>query len=169
MTAETIDDELRNDLDALRSRSRKLEFDNDFMRNYLDIAETNIVGETAPRLISLVDNAPGNPDTGARTAITKSWLEWGKPGVCEISGAYSWTGLCQAIVRGTARDGEALVLPKYGPAAGNKWGSPCSCSTSTAWRHGSTARPMDTRTPSSPASKSAKKGARSRTTSRQAG
>lgn len=122
MTAERIDDELRNDLDALRSRSRKLEFDNDFMRNYLDIAETNIVGETAPRLISLVDNAPGNPDTGARTAITKSWLEWGKPGVCEISGAYSWTGLCQAIVRGTARDGEALVLPKYGPAAGNKWG-----------------------------------------------
>ena len=51
LTAERIDDELRNDLDALRSRSRKLEFDNDFMRNYLDIAETNIVGETAPRLV----------------------------------------------------------------------------------------------------------------------
>lgn len=122
LTAERIDDELRNDLDALRSRSRKLEFDNDFMRNYLDICETNIVGETAPRLVSLVDNAPGSPDTGARTAIVNAWAEWGKPGVCEVSGHYSWAGLCQAIVRGTARDGEALVLPKYGKSAGNKWG-----------------------------------------------
>ena len=122
ITAERIDDELRNDLDALRIRSRKLEFDNDFMRNYLDIAETNIIGESAPRLVPLVDNAPGNPDTGARTAIANSWLEWGKPGICEVSGAYSWTGLCQAIVRCTARDGEALVLPKYGKAAGNQWG-----------------------------------------------
>ena len=80
------------------------------------------IGESAPRLVPLVDNAPGNPDTGARTAIANSWIEWGKPGICEVSGAYSWTGLCQAIVRCTARDGEALVLPKYGKDAGNQWG-----------------------------------------------
>lgn len=122
ITAERIDDELRNDLDALRHRSRRLEFDNDYLRNYLDIAETNIIGEVAPRLVSLVDNAPGSPDTGARTAISRSWEAWGKPGVCETSGAYSWTGLCQAIVRCTARDGECLVLPRYGKAAGNSFG-----------------------------------------------
>lgn len=122
LTSEKIDDELRNDLDALRMRSRTLEGDNDFMRRYLDLVETNLIGETAPRLVSLADNAPGNPDTGARAAIVASWTEWGAPGVCEVSGQYSWTGLCQAIVRGTARDGEALVRLVYGPAAGNKWG-----------------------------------------------
>ncbi len=122
LTADRIDDEIKNDLDALRIRSRSLEFDNDFARRYLDLVETNLIGDNAPRLISLVDNAPGHPDTGARAAIVKSWLEWGKPGICEVSGALSFTGLCQAIVRCTARDGECLVLPKYGAAAGNSWG-----------------------------------------------
>ncbi len=102
LTAEKIDDEIKNDLDALRARSRTLEFDNDFLRRYLDLVETNLIGESAPRLISLADNAPGQPDTGARSAIVKSWLEWGKPGRCEVSGSYSFTSLCQAIVRGTA-------------------------------------------------------------------
>jgi lambda family phage portal protein len=122
LTAERIDDELKNDLDALRIRSRSLEFDNDFARRYLDLVETNLIGDTAPRLISLVDNAPGQPDTSARAAIVKSWLDWSKPGICEVSGAHSLTSLCQAIVRCTARDGECLVLPKYGAAAGNRWG-----------------------------------------------
>jgi lambda family phage portal protein len=122
LTAETIDDEIRNDLDALRHRSRTLEGDNDFARRYLDLVETNLIGEAAPRLVSLVDNAPGNPDTGARAAIVRAWAEWGKPGTCEVSGQYSWTGLCQAIVRATARDGEALVYRRYGRAAGNRFG-----------------------------------------------
>lgn len=121
-TAERIDDELRNDLDALRARSRSLENNNDYARNYLDIVETNIVGENAPRLVSLADNAPGNPDDGARRAIVAAWAEWGQRGHCEVSGQYSFTGLCQAIARGTARDGEYAVLPIRGARAGNKWG-----------------------------------------------
>lgn len=122
LTAERIDDEIRNDLDALRSRSRTLENDNDFAKRYLELVETNIIGESAPRLVSLADNAPGSPDTGARRAIARSWAEWGQPGVCEVSGQYSWAGLCQAIVRCTARDGEALVFVRRGADAGNKWG-----------------------------------------------
>ena len=89
LTAETIDDEIRNDLDALRHRSRTLEGDNDFARRYLDLVETNLIGEAAPRLVSLVDNAPGNPDTGARAAIVRAWAEWGRTGTCEVSGQYS--------------------------------------------------------------------------------
>jgi lambda family phage portal protein len=114
--AERIDDELRTDLDALRQRSRGLENNNDYARNYLDIAETNIIGDAAPRLVSLADNAPGNPDTGARDAIAAAWAAWGTRGVCEVSGQYSFTGVCQAIVRATARDGEALVLLHKGAA-----------------------------------------------------
>lgn len=110
VTAERIDDELRSDLDALRQRSRSLENNNDYARNYLDIAETNIIGDVAPRLVSLADNAPGNPDTGARAAILAAWAAWGQRGTCEVTGQYSFTGVCQAIVRATARDGEALVM-----------------------------------------------------------
>lgn len=121
-TAERIDDELRNDLDALRARSRSLENNNDYARNYLDIVETNIIGETAPRLVSMADNAPGSPDIGARKAITGSWAEWCKRGNCEVSGQYSFTSLCQILARGTARDGEGLVIEHFGAKAGNKWG-----------------------------------------------
>lgn len=109
MTAERIDDELRTDLDALRNRARSLENNNDYARNYLDIVETNLIGDTAPRLVPLADNAPGNPDTGARRAIAAAWAEWGQPGVCEVSGHYSFTDLCQNIARGTARDGEYCI------------------------------------------------------------
>lgn len=121
-TAERIDDEIRSDLDALRSRARSLENNNDFFRNYLDIVETNLIGETAPGLVPLADNAPGNPDQGARDAILASWLEWGEMGNCEVTGQYSFASLCQSIARGTARDGEYAVLPLIGKAAGNKWG-----------------------------------------------
>jgi len=121
-TAERIDDEIRTDLDALRSRSRTLENNNDYFRNYLDIVETNLIGENAPRLVPLADNAPGSPDQGARDAIMGSWNEWGELGNCEVSGQYSLASLCQSIARGTARDGEYAILPLRGAAAGNKWG-----------------------------------------------
>jgi lambda family phage portal protein len=120
VTAERIDDELRSDLDALRQRSRSLENNNDYARNYLDIVETNIIGDSAPRLVSLADNAPGNPDAGARAAILSSWAAWGARGVCEVSGQYSFTGVCQAIARATARDGEAAVIMHRN--ADNDWG-----------------------------------------------
>lgn len=120
VTAERIDDELRADLDALRQRSRSLENNNDYARNYLDIVETNIVGDNAPRLVSLADNAPGNPDTGARDAIVAAWAAWGQRGVCEVSGQYSFTGLCQTLARGSARDGECLLA--FHPNADNAFG-----------------------------------------------
>lgn len=120
VTAERIDDEIRADLDALRQRSRSLENNNDYARNYLDIVETNIIGDAAPRLVSLADNAPGNPDTGARDAIVAAWSAWGQRGTCEVTGQYSFTGVCQAIVRATARDGECIVAlhPGYDNAFG---------------------------------------------------
>ena len=71
VTQEKINDEIRNDLDALRNRSRALENNNDFARNYLDIVETNLIGPDAPRLVSLVDNAPGAPDDGARVEVVR--------------------------------------------------------------------------------------------------
>ena len=121
VTQEKINDEIRNDLDALRNRSRSLENNNDFARNYLDIVETNLIGPDAPRLVSLVDNAPGSPDDGARFAIQNAFADWSQRGICEISGGYSFAEICQTIARGTARDGECLVLPILGHHAGNKY------------------------------------------------
>ena len=122
IVSEKIDDELRSDLDALRARSRTLENNNDFLRRYLDIVETNLIGEAAPKLISFADDAPGRPDTFARKAIHAAWAAWGERGICETSGQIDFTELCHAIVRGTARDGEALVLEHVAGRSGNSYG-----------------------------------------------
>lgn len=120
-TQEKINDELRNDLDALRARARGLEHNNDYAAHYLEMVETNIIGDSPPRLVSTVENAPGKSDEGARAAIEAAWEDWGRAGVCEVSGKYSWLELCWAIVRGTARDGEFVLRPLRGSAAGNAY------------------------------------------------
>ena len=122
ITSEQIDDELRNDLDALRIRARMLENNNDYARRYLDMVETNLIGESAPRLVPLADDAPGSPDTAARRAILASWIEWGQRGICEVSGQYSFADFCRQVVRCVARDGECLVQVVRGAASGNRWG-----------------------------------------------
>lgn len=108
-TRNEINEELRGDLDKLRERARNLENDNDFMLRWLEMLETNVIGHTGPRLISLVNNRPSEPDNLAREAIENAWDKWCKRGVCEASGQYSFVELCWNIVRGTARDGEYIV------------------------------------------------------------
>lgn len=121
-TSERINDELRTDLDALIRRSRELESNNDYAQRYLQMVETNVVGDAGPRLISLADNAPGNPDQLARDAIERAWKGWLKRGVCEISGTQSGIEVMWQIVRGTARDGDYIIEEIRGQAAGNAYG-----------------------------------------------
>lgn len=113
-TQQDIAEELRGDLDRLRQRARNLENDNDFALRYLEMCETNIVGETGPRLVSLAENRPGEADTLARTAIEQAFVAWGRRGVCETSGQLSLVELFWQIARGTARDGEYLVIEHLG-------------------------------------------------------
>lgn len=121
-TQQEINEELRGDLDRLRQRARNLENDNDFALRYLEMCETNIVGETGPRLVSLVENRPGDPDQIARTAIEHAFRAWGARGVCELSGQMSLIEVFWQVVRGTARDGEYLIIEEVGKGAQNKFG-----------------------------------------------
>ncbi len=120
-TQNQIRDELRSDLDALRSRARDAELNNDFMRRYLELCETNIVGDQGPQLISTVSDGR-TPDQLARDAIEMGFSDWGRAGVCEISGQLSFVDVCNNIIRGTARDGEYLIQEVLGTDAGNAYG-----------------------------------------------
>ncbi len=121
-TRDEIHRELRSDLDKLRDRARQLEKDNDFARRYLELVETNVVGDTGIRLMSLCEDRPGVPDQLARDAIEAAWDRWGQLGVCEIGGSHSWLELCWSIARGTARDGEYMLQEVLGTAARNEFG-----------------------------------------------
>jgi lambda family phage portal protein len=120
-SAQRINDELRADLDALRTRSRHLAKNNDIMKRYLQMVETNVVGH-GMQLQAQAENRPGDPDTLANGDIERGWLEWAKPGVCEITGHYDFQTLMQKLAVGVARDGEILLQEVLGAAAGNKFG-----------------------------------------------
>lgn len=120
-SAQRINDELRADLDALRTRARGMEKNNDVMARYLNMVETNVVGH-GMQLQAMVENAPGQPDTLANGDIERAWLDWGRSGVCEITGAWDWQSLMQMLARSVARDGEILLQELLGSAAGNKYG-----------------------------------------------
>lgn len=121
-TMQSINNELRGDLDALRSRSRSLTKNNDYARKFKLMARNNIVGPTGFSFQARVLNAPGQPDTLANTAIETGMADWSRRGVCEISGRMSLAELCRALVGDAATDGEFLVRKIRGKAARNAYG-----------------------------------------------
>ena len=121
-TVNSIDQELRSDLDRLRMRSRDLANNNDYVRKFLRMVGRNIVGPSGFVLQSRVLDAPNKPDTLANSAIEGAFARWSRRGVCEITGRMNFADLSRAIVTSVARDGEALVRIVRGAPAQHPFG-----------------------------------------------
>lgn len=92
----SISDEIKQDLETLRNRSRDLEQNSDIARRYLSLVETNIVGKGFQLLVP------------AELADLKFKFEqWANS--ADIRGILSWPDLQRYIVRSVARDGEIFV------------------------------------------------------------
>lgn len=68
----------RSDLDRLRARARSLARDNDYMRKFLNMVESNVIGRDgfALQMRVLLDNAD-KPDDLANKAIEAAFSRWG--------------------------------------------------------------------------------------------
>jgi lambda family phage portal protein len=121
-TAQDINNELRSDLDRLRTRARDLAKNNEYARKFLRMAARNIVGPQGFILQARVEDAPGRPDRLANDAIEAAFYRWAKRGSAEITGRLSFADLQRVIVTTVARDGEALVRIVRGRDAGNPEG-----------------------------------------------
>ena len=119
-TTQSLNEELRSDLDRLRSRGRDLVNNNDYARKFRRMCEDNIVGPAGIRLQVRVEDAPGKPDRLANAAIETAWREW--QGVCDVAGQQHFRDLCAGLVGGLPSDGEFLVRQVRGPEAGNRFG-----------------------------------------------
>lgn len=100
----------RSDLDRLRARARSLARDNDYMRKFLNMVESNVIGRDgfALQMRVLLDNAD-KPDALANKAIEAAFSRWARRGVCDVTGQMSFTDLQRLLIRSVARDGEVLV------------------------------------------------------------
>jgi len=120
--ANSINRELRSDLDRLRARGRDLVKNNEFGHKFKKMATVNIVGPQGFMLQSRVMNGPDSPDKLASDAIENGFFDWARLGIAEISGRMSFNDLCDAVVGSMPSDGEFLVRMVRGAAARNRYG-----------------------------------------------
>lgn len=125
-TQSSINQELRGDLNKLRSRGRELMQNNDYAVKFRGMCQDNIIGPFGVRLQSRVYNegptkkgAEPEPDALANAAIERGWDEW--KAVCDITGQFHFDELCRNLVGAMPSDGEFLVRMVYGADAGNQF------------------------------------------------
>ena len=114
--------DIHRSLDAVRARSRKLANDDEYVKKWLNMVATNVVGPGGFRFQARVYDKPGSPDTLANDAIEAAWAKFSKKGVCDVTGRHSMTGLEQLAIKAVARDGEYLIQIIRGAAAANPYG-----------------------------------------------
>ena len=119
-TTQSINEELRGDLDRLRARGRDLVNNNDYARKFRAMVEDNVIGPSGIRLQMRVEDRPGQPDRLANAAIEQAWREWSRQ--CDVTGRQTLRDLCETLVGGLPSDGEFLVRRVRGPEAGNRFG-----------------------------------------------
>ncbi len=114
--------DIHRSLDNVRARSRKLANDDEYVKKWLAMVTTNVVGPAGFRFQARVYDTPAKPDTGANDAIERAWDKFCKKGVCDVTGRQSMTGLQQLAIKAAARDGEFLVQIIRGKSAANPFG-----------------------------------------------
>jgi len=114
--------DIHRSLDATRARSRKLANDDEYVKKWLAMVTTNVVGPGGFRFQARVYDLPSKPDTLANDAIERAWDKFCKKGVCDVTGRHSMTGLQQLAIKAAARDGEFLVQIVRGKPSGNPFG-----------------------------------------------
>lgn len=119
-TEQSINQELRSDLNRLRARGRDLRHNNDYAAKYVRMVSNNIIGPGGIRLQVRVEDSPGKPDTAANAAIESAWKEWSA--ACDIAGQQSLRDMCNTLVSGLPSDGEFCVRFVVGADSGNKFG-----------------------------------------------
>lgn len=105
----SADSEIRWALRDLRNRARDLERNNEYARRYLQLMQTNVVGENGFRLQLKGRNIDGTIDMAGNNIIEAAWAEFCRLGGPTVDGKMSMADLANAVVRGVKRDGEVFL------------------------------------------------------------
>lgn len=116
-----INQQIAADLTALRTRSRDLAKNSDYIRRFFQIAKTNIVGDSGFRFDSQVIRSNGKPDDPARKAIENGWREFCRKGIPCAQNRLSLWEMQNLAIECLFRDGEIILL-EYRGRDENKFG-----------------------------------------------
>lgn len=108
-TANSIDHELRGDLDRLRQRSRDLFKNNEYAKKFGRMVRNNVVGAEGFTLQVRAVGTNGQPDSADNNAVESAFWRWSRPQHCDVTGRQSFADICRSLMMAAARDGEFLV------------------------------------------------------------
>ena len=101
------DQELRGDLRLMRQRGRRFERDNAWVRRYLGLQATNILGPENIRVEPTVRDRQGELDERVNGILRASWKAWCE-GPVSADGSLDYLGLSMLALKSVPRDGEAF-------------------------------------------------------------
>lgn len=120
--AGSADQDVYGSLETVRSRSRFLAYNNDYVRRWLSMVETHVVGPNGFGLQVRAKFPDGTLDEVGNTAVEDAFWKWARRGNCDVTGRLSLRDVLRIAIKAVARDGECLIRKVEGNAAGNKEG-----------------------------------------------
>jgi lambda family phage portal protein len=102
------DFDIRFGLRTIRARARLDAQNVDHVRGFLNLVVSNVVGRNGVTLQSAARLSNGKPDKKLQAIVEEQWAVWGKRGVCDVTGQFSWAMLQRQAILTVARDGEAI-------------------------------------------------------------
>jgi lambda family phage portal protein len=103
------DNAIFSSLKTLRSRSRSLERDNDYVCGLFTTLQDNIVGAGVVLQAKVKKQRGKKPDLELNQKIETVWARWSRAENCHVGGRMSWTVIQQLIIRAIVQDGEVFV------------------------------------------------------------
>lgn len=108
-----MDAEIRTGLRALRARTRDAAINNDYVRHFLRILKSNVVGPQGIMIKPRSQDDDGKQDIQANQAIKEAFHAWSRLGAPEVSGRMSWKGILDLFIETVAKDGECFVRKHF--------------------------------------------------------
>jgi len=107
----SIEADLRSSLRRMRDRCRDAARNNGYIRRYLKLSTSNIVGPQGFLLKNKATLTNGKPDRAINRIIENAWWEWCKKP--DIAGKLSFREICNLVVKCKKTDGEAVVIKHF--------------------------------------------------------
>ena len=85
-----MDSMIREGLQKLVARTREQSLNNDYVRRYIKLLRSNVVGPKGICVQGRIVNDRGEPDTRDNKALEEAWADWGSRGSCDVTGQLSW-------------------------------------------------------------------------------
>lgn len=118
-TPTTADAEIRRSLRPLRARSREMARNSGYMRRFLGLMRSNVIGPQGIVLQAAVIKGAGKPSHSRNEAIEAAWGDWCLSHA-DMRGQQTWLEMLNLIMTTIIEDGEVLIRKHM--TAANRYG-----------------------------------------------